>query len=543
MPRFHFSTQRQSSVGICIGSSAVQLVEVRPDGSDTRVERVAYQPYAPGNADGRAAALAAALQERRQTPGAIWLAASDLHIHLDWVRLPPMPGREIPGALAWECRKKAPFDLSQAARRQQRLPEPWHMLLAAQPEEIETVAAQLRTAGAEPAGIVASAAALAAVTPPADTPGAAVAILDIGAERSTLLLAIDGTLRYARALSIGGNDFTRAFMQPIYHDGTERQLDQAAAEALKLQLGIPDETCREPLPQDVPAHKIAFLVRPLLEKLLTETQRNFEFFRAQYRGLAIDRLLLCGGGSQMRGLRAFLESGLGVTVGSLDPFVALRLPAHLEADPQFAALAPRLALAASLALHGSALPSFQPRQRGMLAERNLRAWIPLMLCALLALSGGLLLSRTHREIDLLRTELARYQQDADSAAAARQNLTRITAENNRLRAELDRYPAFSFLQPSLPEILTTLTTALPHSMSIDQIELQPDTTTARLQINGLAVGSDYVVFTLLTKVSETLERSRFFNAVTLESTEAVTRQEQQAVRFVLVCDLHLSTLL
>lgn len=73
-------------------------------------------------------------------------------------------------------------------------------------------------------------------------------------------------------------------------------------------------------------------ITPVLEEFVAEIRRSIDYFRS--RGGEVDRVLVCGGGSKLRGLPEFLGKSLGLPCDAYDPLRRLNISAK-KADLSF----------------------------------------------------------------------------------------------------------------------------------------------------------------------------------------------------------------
>ncbi len=58
-------------------------------------------------------------------------------------------------------------------------------------------------------------------------------------------------------------------------------------------------------------------IAPILDEFLSEVRRSVDYFKS--KGGEVDTILLCGGGSKLRGLAGFLNRTLNIDVVMHDP--------------------------------------------------------------------------------------------------------------------------------------------------------------------------------------------------------------------------------
>ncbi len=162
--------------------------------------------------------------------------------------------------------------------------------------------------------------------------------LDLGAQESSLAIEKGSSLYFCRGLSFNALHLTTQISKVC-------GVSEPEAEKLKKQYGfsfwsadkkIPvfkeDESRREK--QDL-SLSVYHSIVSALENLVVDIQHSFKYFSYQVVQSQItkfDRVILCGGGSNLKNLEAFLSARLGVPVEKINPFSFFKLPANLPQE-------------------------------------------------------------------------------------------------------------------------------------------------------------------------------------------------------------------
>lgn len=315
-------------LGIDLGATAVKAVAVEASFRAHTVRAFRSEPV-PATLEGEARPYhERALAALRVLSEDGWLQADTIVCCLPFgqvathlVTLPFTDTRRIEQALPFEVEGLMPFDLddvifdyqvlSKASNRSELL------VAVARREDVQATLELFAEVGADPNVITFSALALngfhtegylpAPPAPepdpeaPADQPPArpVEAILDIGAERSALVISEGPTVRFARSLSAGGAEVTRAIVRALGHQ-------PETAELLKQSLDLYES--RDELARAAAERCAASLLREVRATIAAHEARTHH---------KVTRLRLCGGGSRLRGLPDFLADGLGLEVDLL----------------------------------------------------------------------------------------------------------------------------------------------------------------------------------------------------------------------------------
>ena len=155
-------------------------------------------------------------------------------------------------------------------------------------------------------------------------PDTAAAAIDIGAQITTTVIAMNDELRMARPIAVGGDTLTDAIQ-------TALEINPEEAEILKRQHGVGSRNPEHGEsdagdPQQVP-NKIAQIVHDILrehiDRLADELQKLFRYFSAQHRGQSVERVFLLGGGGALKHLDELLASRLNTQVDVGEPLAQI----------------------------------------------------------------------------------------------------------------------------------------------------------------------------------------------------------------------------
>ncbi len=277
--------------------------------------------------------------------------------------LPFSDQKKIEAALAFEVESQLPFDLSEAVWDYQTasVDDKGTQLMVGvvKKAELETLLASLKDAKVDPKiithpGLVYQN--ILSALPPQqlpENPQAAVAIVDLGHERVCVAIGRPGQgIEHARTFTGGGAALTRSL-------ATEFKITFAEAEKWKEEHGAVGD---QAVGGDAERAAGAFIRG--MQPLLRELRPTLKSYTAKTKR-TIEKVFICGGSSQLKGLEEQLSRDLGV------PVQALPLPDETkEAIGPYAAVA---AQAFALALRGHTTGAKAPRfnlRRGELAFKS-----------------------------------------------------------------------------------------------------------------------------------------------------------------------------
>ena len=246
--------------------------------------------------------------------------------------IPYMPKSEIPQALKWEMKKFISFSIDEAALDYEILQEvaeggvkKLKVAVACSPQEtINKYLDLLNQAGIQPSLFTQPGFALKnIITSLVSEENKTIAVLDIGYSFSELFIFQAKVLAFSRKLPVAGRDFTQAMTQVLVSELGKLRLSLQEAEEIKKKYGIPDASAFGVLEGKLTGVQLHSLLRPNLEKLAEEIDRSFDFYREKEQGARLERLILLGGGSNLKGLAKSLAENLDIPVELGNPLTGL----------------------------------------------------------------------------------------------------------------------------------------------------------------------------------------------------------------------------
>ncbi len=259
--------------------------------------------------------------------------------------LPPVPEHKVTQIVRYEIQQQIPFSLDQIALDYQVLGRTevggYDVLMAA--IKVDVVEKRLEAIRAAKRQVdVVDVCPFAAYnwlkyTGEFGDQGECVALIDLGATTTDIVIERESQFRFTRSLNLGGNDVTRKLADKF-------NLSFAEAEKAKRERAF--------APTGDPARDgdVGQAVGEVLSRLCNEVMRSFAYFRSQPGGGAVSRVILVGGGACLRNMVPYLQRQLGVEVRIAQPLAGLALAPgaqEVNENPERAAVALGLALRAS----------------------------------------------------------------------------------------------------------------------------------------------------------------------------------------------------
>ena len=314
----------KTRIGLDVGSTAVRAAEVSGGADNPTLVRVAQVPLPAGAVENGEirdpAQVVEALKELWHQGGfrgkQVHMGVGNQRVVVREVVLPWLPQKELAASLPFQVQEFIPIPVEEAVLDYDILEEFEHeggkmlrvLLVAAQRPMVETVVEVARQAKLEPVGLdLVPFALLRSVADHDgglfDQPGE-VAVIDVGAEITSICVHDQGVPRFVRILPTGGNDITSAVSRAL-------SVSMEEAEALKVGVFVDSE---------VDGEEARRVVHGRASSFVDEIRSSLEFYAAQTPNAQLTRVLVTGGGSQLPGFIEMLNQRLMIPVERGRPF-------------------------------------------------------------------------------------------------------------------------------------------------------------------------------------------------------------------------------
>ena len=192
------------------------------------------------------------------------------------------------------------------------------MLVAATRDTVRSNVMAVESAGLRPMLVDLNPFALSRAIVRGDLSQRTVAVVDIGARVTQVIIVAQGSPRFVRMLPSGGQNVTDAVASALSVSAPE-------AENVKREVGIGFAVGAD---RQSAAEAVNGVVRPLIEAV----RNTFVYYAGNNPGSGIDVVVLTGGGSHLPGLGQYLASAsrLPVTIG--DPLSTIKVAKTAAAD-------------------------------------------------------------------------------------------------------------------------------------------------------------------------------------------------------------------
>ena len=348
-------TRHKKLVGLKIGASQLAAARVVNNGSPELVQ-LARAELEPGiivggelrEPDALAEALKGFFRKHKLPKQGVRLGIASNRIGVRTFEIGGIEDpKQLENAIRFRAQETLPIPLEEAVLDYQILGETVDeegasksrvLLVVAYRDLVERYVAACRKAGIKLAGVDLEAFALlrALGERPAEAGNAAIVVVTVGHERSTLAVSNGDTCEFTRVIEWGGMNLNVAIA---------RALDVAPSEAEPVKHAISLLEPAEAMELDAErAAKVRTAVHQELQTFARELVSSLQFYQGQPGSLGIAEIVLTGGTAQLPGLDAELGRLIGVRVRVGDPLARVELGKKVGSDHAFGSLAVAIGL-------------------------------------------------------------------------------------------------------------------------------------------------------------------------------------------------------
>ncbi len=239
------------------------------------------------------------------------------HTFIKLIKLPIMSEQEIPTAVEWAAEHHLPFTLNEIYFDYQIIPtqnsqDEISIIIGAAPKEIvDDYTKLVKLANLIPLSFKIEAIAIArAIFPEKNNSATTTAIVDLGASRSSLIIANSHAVLFSLSLPESGNQITQIISQTL-------KISPTQAEKAKVVCGLDPEKC---------AGGIKIILEKELNLLADKIVNGIKYYQNNFTDTQpIDKIYLCGGGGNLKRLNDVLteKTGLKSETAPLEKHITL----------------------------------------------------------------------------------------------------------------------------------------------------------------------------------------------------------------------------
>jgi len=341
--------KKDSLIGLDIGSRSVKVAEITETKNGRKLRRFGMADIPPGAIeDGAISDTETVAQVIRQLLKSANIKATNVALSIGGysviikkINVQTMPEEQLQETIHFEAEQYIPFDISDVNLDFQLLGEvennPSQMsvfLVAAKKEMVNDYINLATLVGLTPCIVDVEAFALQNIFEANyDIQGENVALIDIGASKTSLNILKDNSSVFMRDVALGCIQINQKIMS---------MLDCSYDQAELIKFGEPSNK--------LSADELKQIISAVVTDWCTEIRRALDFFYTNYPDDPIKRIILSGGGANIAEFRQLLASESAAQVETLNPFSGVVVD-EKSFDPEYIRqIGPQAAIAMGLAL-------------------------------------------------------------------------------------------------------------------------------------------------------------------------------------------------
>ncbi len=311
-------------LGLDIGTYSIKAVQLQDTPGGLSAVKLGYKQIQPEESKSSeigesslARTISELWKEQMIKSRRVKLVISDKSVYSRHISIPRVPEEELIKAIKWQAEKYIPFSIDDAIVDFQTLGSVSQkspaqigiVIVAAKKETINKYLSVLKTAGLVPIIVNITPFAVARSLLRSCLPDKMVAVIDIGARVTSVIMLKGGCLQFVRNIELAGNNFTQAIAHGL--NVAKMEAEKIKKESLIFR--------SEDVPQQERADIFAF-IKPVLDDWLEEINRSLSYCESEFMVEEINKIILCGGGARFEGLDKFLAEKLMLPVEIASPF-------------------------------------------------------------------------------------------------------------------------------------------------------------------------------------------------------------------------------
>ena len=263
---------------------------------------------------------------------------------LQVIQLPKMPPEDLKSAVIYEAENYIPLPIDQVYLDSQIVPplynhqDHFDVLLAAMPKKIvDPYLSSLKKAGLEPIALEIESLAISRALIKNEVSPIPLLLIDLGATRTSFIIFSGHSIRFTSSIPVSSSTFTEIIAKNL-------RITLAEAERLKIKYGL-EERIKLKIKKDsfekiTEKGKIFEALVPALVDLIQQIKKHLDYYQSHTshehlppNGNRVAKILLCGGGANLKGLIELLALELKIPVEFGNPWVNI-LPEGQKEIPE-----------------------------------------------------------------------------------------------------------------------------------------------------------------------------------------------------------------
>lgn len=336
-------------VGVDIGSSAIKVIQLKEIRKKPVVVRAGYAELPPQaivdghvmNASAVVDAIKRVFADNRISQKEVCIGLAGQSVIVRKLTVPMMSPAELAEQIPWEAEQHIPFDIKvmsidyEVIRRRPETGQMDVLLVAAKKDEVNEILQLLKDAKLKPVVVDINAFTVqnAYEHQRGSLEGSTVALVNVGANVTSLNVVADGVSAFSRELTTAGASVTEQIERSANVPNEQAEAYKTGGDGVEI------------VPQDV-----FQVIANACEALAGDIQRSLDFYLATSSDATINQVVLCGGSAYLAPLAKAIERRARIPVEVFDPLAGFEVDAKTVQEEPLRARSAQFTVALGLAL-------------------------------------------------------------------------------------------------------------------------------------------------------------------------------------------------
>lgn len=249
---------------------------------------------------------------------------------LQVIKMPPLSEEELKSAILYEAENYIPLPLEKVYLDFRVVPPVDHLkhlevLISALPRKIiDSYVRCLKEAGLKPLALEIESLAVARALIKNEITTTPILLIDFGATRTGFVIFSGHSVRFTTSIAVSSQDFTNIIAKTL-------KVSQRKAESLKRKFGLEGKIVlkiKDGIEKRIEKGRVFEALIPALTDLIQQIKKYVDFYQTHAsrehlppNGLLIEKVLLCGGGANLKGFPELLSLELKIPVELGNPWI------------------------------------------------------------------------------------------------------------------------------------------------------------------------------------------------------------------------------
>ncbi len=338
----NFLTLKPEAFGLDISDLSLKIIKLRKKGRRIRVVSFGEKEVKPGiikegeviQKEELAEIIKQAMKEvKKEKLRTKYVVASlpEERAFFQVIQMPKISKEDLRSAIIYEAENYIPLPIEKVYLDFQIIPQTdknidhLDILICAIPREtVDPYFSSLKLAGLEPQSLEVESLAITRALIKDGVTSSPVLIIDFGATRTSFIIFSGTSLRFTSSISVSSMNFTEIISKSL-------GIDLNKAEKLKIKYGLEKELkskSKKITKSTKERNKIFEALVPALVDLTQQIKKHLLYYQTHSfhehlssNGRKVSKILLCGGGSNLKGLKELLARELNLPVELGNPWI------------------------------------------------------------------------------------------------------------------------------------------------------------------------------------------------------------------------------